>query len=315
MKLYRVADILNVGTVSFIRFLRRAVRFPDKLLALLDKETNPVKIPPLDRYDEIARFIRSLDVGDESARTYLETHLRRIARTLTLVPQPCRAGRALELGAYMQMTPALSRLFGYNEVRGAYYGPLGRVDKKSVTAGGKQIFECEVDHFDAEKDVFPYPDNHFEVVLACEIIEHLLHDPMQMLVEIRRVLDDGGHLVLTTPNIVSFTAVARVLHGHENPQLFSMYTNPNNPYKDSETPHVREYTPTELATAVQSAGYEIDYLFTEKIAGYEADLYYRDILELNHYPTNLRGEQMYCLAHKVAGAPITRYPSFLYHGC
>jgi hypothetical protein len=38
-----------------------------------------------------------------------------------------------------------------------------------------------------------------------------LHDPMHMLLEIQRVLIDGGALVLTTPNIASFASVASLL--------------------------------------------------------------------------------------------------------
>jgi hypothetical protein len=136
-----------------------------------------------------------------------------------------------------------------------------------------------------------------------------------MLLEIHRVLDDNGTLVLTTPNIASFTAVLRLLLSREHPQLYSMYPNPANPDRATEIPHVREYTPHELEVTVRSAGFEIDYLFTEKITGYDADLWIKDFLAKNRYPTNMRGEQIYLVARKVAGAPVNRYPSFLYEGC
>jgi len=87
---------------------------------------------------------------------------------------------------------------------------------------------------------------------------------MFMLLEINRVLVDGGTLVLTTPNVASFTAVARLLECTGNPQLYSMYPNPSGEYKDTEIPHVREYTPQELAEAVKAAGFEVEYLFTRK---------------------------------------------------
>ena len=122
-------------------------------------------------------------------------------------------------------------------------------------------------------------------------------------------------MVLTTPNTASFTAVCRVLLRKENPQLYSMYPNPRGEWKDTEIPHVREYTPDELAEAVRSAGFEIEYLFTEKIAGYEADIFIGSFLERHRFPTTLRGEQQYCVARKRTGAPVTRYPSFLYEGC
>ena len=94
-----------------------------------------------------------MDQPDEGARQYLETHIPRIARTLGLVPNPRSSRRVLELGAYMQMTPALFQcVLGYQEVRGAYFGPPGRTDEKRITIRGREAFRCQVDLFDAEKD-------------------------------------------------------------------------------------------------------------------------------------------------------------------
>src|SRR5690242_15430423 len=87
----------------------------DANLSKLDHVAGPETIPPRLRYEEIAAFVRSLDQPDEGARTYLEIHVPRIARTLGLVPAPRSSGRALELGAYMHMTPALECVLGYKE--------------------------------------------------------------------------------------------------------------------------------------------------------------------------------------------------------
>ena len=268
--------------------------------------------PPRDRQEEIRTFLRTLDLADDDARRYLEIHMERISRTLTLTPPPGRTGRALELGTYMHMAPALARVFGYGDVRGAYFGPLGVIESKTVRAAGKEIFRCDVALFDAEKHPYPYDDGYFDLVLCCELIEHLLHDPMFMLFEMNRVLADGGALIVTTPNIASWTAVARLLWANGHPQLFSEYPNPQGEFADSEIPHVHEDTPQELEQALKAAGFQVEYLFTEKIAGYNSDLLIRPILDDLHLPTSLRGEQLYAVARKVPGAPMTRYPKFLY---
>src|SRR5438874_8257068 len=171
--------------------VRRWLQQADAKLSQMDHIQGAEKIPQRHRYDEIVNFVRSMDQPDEAARGYLEIHIPRIGRTLGLIPDPRSSGRILEMGAYMQMTAALQCVLGYKEVRGAYFGPLGRVDEKSTTAGGREVFRCSVDHFDAEKDRYPYPDGHFETVLACEIFEHMLHDPMHLLLESRRVLVEG----------------------------------------------------------------------------------------------------------------------------
>jgi SAM-dependent methyltransferase len=272
-------------------------------------------IPPRHRFEEIVAFVRSMDQPDDAARQYLEVHVNRVGRTLTLVPPPKSSKRILEMGTYMHMAPALQCVLGYKEVRGTYYGPLGRVDEKIVTIRGKEGFRCFVDLFNAEKDRYPYPDGHFETILACEIFEHMLHDPMHMLIEMNRVLEDHGTLILTTPNVASFTAVARVLEQSANPQLFSKYAYPHGEFADSEIGHVREYTPLELKEAVESAGYEVENLFSEIIPGYGTDTWVRDFLERNGFSSAFRGEQLYVIAKKRAGRKIVRYPHFLYEGC
>jgi hypothetical protein len=301
--------------MPWVARLRGWLQNLDARLSRLDTESiGEERIPDRLRYDEIVAFVRSMDLPDEAARRYLEIHIPRIGRTLGLVPppSPTASGRILEMGAYMQMTPALQCVLGYKKVRGAYFGPLGRTDEKSASVNGKEVFRCFVDLFDAEKDRYPYPDNHFETVLACEIFEHMLHDPMHMLLEMRRVLEEGGTLVLTTPNVASFTAVARVLEQSGNPQLYSKYTDPRGEYASTEVGHMREYTPKELREAVESAGFEIENLFTDVIPGYGTGLRMKAFLDRSQYSSAYRGEQLYCIARKRSSLPITRYPGFLY---
>ncbi len=302
--------------MPLVRSLRDLLVRLDERLSHFDVDRHTAEsAPPRDRYDEIVAFVRSIDLPGPDARQYLENHITRIGRTLTLVPPPKSSKRVLELGAYMHMTPALQCVLGYTEVRGAYFGPLGKVDEKSVTVGGREVFHCFVDLFDAEKDRYPYEDGRFETVLACEIFEHMLHDPMHMLIEMHRVLEEGGALILTTPNVASYTAVARVLEQSGNPQLYSKYPYPLGEFADTEIPHVREYTPPELREAIESAGFEIENLFTEVIAGYNTDLWVKKFLENNKYSSALRGEQLYCIARKRSGRKVIRYPHFLYDGC
>ena len=47
----------------------------------------------------------------------------------------------------------------------------------------------------------PYPDESFDLVVLTEVIEHL-ENHRAALTEVARVLRPGGHLILTTPNIM-----------------------------------------------------------------------------------------------------------------
>ena len=210
----------------------------------------------------------------------------------------------------MQITPLLQRICRYKEVRGAYYGRPGKSDRKTLSFPDGD-FACEVDLFDVEKDPFPYPDGHFDLVIAGEIIEHLLSDPMQMLLETRRVLADGGYLLVTTPNVASITSVAKTLDGHDNPQIFFLYKRPVEG-EDPEVGHMREYTAHELGEAVKAAGFEVTKLFTTFIDEFNSHLPLLRFLAENGYDTENRGEQTWCLARKRADLPVDRYPWFLY---
>ena len=263
------------------------------------------KIPS--RYDEILRFLNSLDQANEASRRYLEIHSHRIARTLDLVPQPGQTSRALELGTYLYMAAALQCALGYKEVRGGYQGELGTQVVRTVESGTQEIFSFTVDMFNVETDMFPYSDEYFDVVLACELIEHVIWDPARMLLECYRVLASGGALVLTTPNVASLTSVHRVLAGETNPQVYSHY-----PAARIETPHIREYTASELEDLLTCCGFRIEYLFTEPIgAGGGGEWISRMLADLG-FPTEFRGEQIYCVARKCAGAKLTPRPQFLY---
>jgi SAM-dependent methyltransferase len=205
------------------------------------------------------------------------------------------------------MAAGLKCVLGYEEVRGGYQGELGTQVVRTVERAAQEIFSFTVDMFNVETDSFPYPDEYFDVVLACELIEHVIWDPAHMLLECSRVLASGGALVLTTPNIASLTSVHRVLGGETNPQVYSHY-----PAAHIETPHIREYTASELEDLLTCCGFSVEYLFTEPIdAGGGSEWISRMLAELG-FPAEFRGEQIYCVARKLAGAEVTRRPRFLY---
>jgi SAM-dependent methyltransferase len=299
----------------YLRAVRAALRRLNAFISRRYDRDEAVTHPPPEtqppaRFQEAEAQLRQLDVeGGEFGRAYFEKHIPRLARTLTLVPQSVNAGAILELGCYGQITPFLRSFCGYSNVRGAHLGPAGETEDKYIQVNGKTI-TVKVDFFNAELDPFPYPDATFETVVIGELIEHLLHDPIHMLLECRRVLIEGGRILVTTPNVASLTSVARVLHGYDNPQIYSHYSLPSHGAED--IPHVREYTPFELRDTIIAAGFEIETLITEPIAEWSKNLPMLHFLESHGYNTSLRGEQTYCVAVKREALPVDRYPVFLY---
>jgi SAM-dependent methyltransferase len=255
-------------------------------------------------------YLRSWAIGRQG-REYFETHQSRLAKTLEITPPAGPCDRVLEMGAYLQITPALKTRLGYSEVRGSYYGPAGRVDHRTVTSDEGEAFACYIDHFDAERDRFPYPDGHYATVLCCELIEHLAADPMHMMAEINRILKPGGHLVLTTPNAAGLRAIAAVLQGY-HPGFFNAYIRPS---QDGETEarHNREYAPREVRRLLENAGFQVVSLETGEFRDepHPEFAWVRHLLQQYKLDPELRGDGIFAVGRK-AGPVKERYPGWLY---
>jgi glycosyltransferase involved in cell wall biosynthesis/SAM-dependent methyltransferase len=246
------------------------------------------------------------------ARGYAGHHKSRFVHTLEMAPAGDASKAILEMGAYMQITPALRFQLGYGEVRGCYYGKLGRIDHKSIVSSDGQTFECDVDHFDAERDVFPYADASFDTVLCGELIEHLFADPMHMMSEINRILKPGGHLLLTTPNLGSMRAIAAILQGY-HPSFFPAYIRPREEGEETEARHNREYVPMEVQHLLTDSGFEIVRLETGEFLDEPHPEYgwIEHLLERYRVHSTLRGDGIYALGRKT-GPVKERWPAWLY---
>jgi glycosyltransferase involved in cell wall biosynthesis/SAM-dependent methyltransferase len=253
-----------------------------------------------------------LSWATDAAKGYVETHLTRFEKTLAITPPGGPDDRILEMGAYLQITPALKTRLGYGEVRGCYYGPAGKVDERSAKSINGEQFQFTLELFDAEKDRFPYEDGYFSTVLCCELLEHLTEDPMHMMGEINRILRTGGHLVLTTPNIGSLRAVAAVLAGY-HPGFFPAYIRPRAEGEEPEARHNREYTAREIELLFHYAGFEVTLLETGPFRSEPKPEHewVKHLLDRYEQPADLRGDGIYAVGRK-SGRVRERYPAWLY---
>ncbi len=255
---------------------------------------------------EIVDYILSF-LSDPDEIAYTRQHLRRFLGTMQRIPPPQRTtDRLLELGSLLHLTPAIKKFCGYQTIVGAdLWESEERVAEETIEqAGGGDRLTIPLHNFNAEADPFPFPDKHFRVVLCCELLEHLQHDPMHMLWEINRVLEDAGYLLLTTPNIASARSIEGVLIGC-TPYLMSQY--------NTETPidqHHREYAPFEVGVALAAAGFRVLQLETEDVWLRSNPAILKLLSEIN-LPTNLRGDNIFALAIKVS-PPVERRPRELY---
>jgi SAM-dependent methyltransferase len=123
--------------------------------------------------------------------------------------------------------------------------------------------ECEVNEefeyhaLNVEAERFPFDDGSFDVVLFCEVIEHLLLDPVTALSEMHRVLKVGGTLVVTTPNLARLENVGRLAAGANIYDPYSGY----GPYGR----HNREFIRHELIQLLEFTGFSPTSHFTADV--------------------------------------------------
>jgi ubiquinone/menaquinone biosynthesis C-methylase UbiE len=103
----------------------------------------------------------------------------------------------------------------------------------------------DVRQHDLSDESFPFEDGVFRAVFAGEIIEHLV-ETGRFLDEVRRVLEPGGVLVITTPNLASFENRMRLMLG-----LYPRWVE----YDLADQGHVRSYTVRTLRKQLSEHGF------------------------------------------------------------
>lgn len=193
---------------------------------------------------------------------------------------------------------------------------LSELEPKSdrLTRNGN---EFRVYPFHCERDVFPEEDEHFGFVLFCEVLEHLMQDPVWTMVQLNRVVQTGGHLLLTTPNAGSILRLGKIL-ACETAAGFVVY-------KPIEffLRHYREYSANEVQRLLEGTGFEIVTMKTgaDRFQGRRWNLLLLMLrsMGLLRAPLNYYGRATVCLARKVRHiasperlSQSERWPPWLY---
>lgn len=215
-----------------------------------------MRVPPpvgVALLDEISPRVRpddpSLAVWCEG---YLKDHRRRFGEDLALADLFTPPGTSiLELGSVPPLiTAALARTG--RAVIGVDIAP-DRF-KTCITELGLDVRPC-----DFETEPLPFEDGAFDAVMMNEVFEHLRIDLFATMREVHRVLRPGGHLLLSTPNMASARGYANLLL---RDRCWAICADPAEEYAKLDSlghmGHVREYTPTEMATFLRAVGFSVD---------------------------------------------------------
>ena len=107
------------------------------------------------------------------------------------------------------------------------------------------------------EEKIPVENSSFDIVLAAEIIEHIL-DTDKFIEEIHRVLKPRGKLVITTPNLASLECRISLLLG-KKPWMIENRVLPHS------AGHVRYFTVKEIRKLLEDHNFEVKLITTNFI--------------------------------------------------
>lgn len=209
--------------------------------------------------DAIRRYLYSFEiVGSDSSfiKAYVDDALARFFHTIDLL-EGKTTGKVLEIGGNPYLFTILLRQLCDFEITSTNFFNLSVYDAE-VSAGQQKIrskpfgeeYTFDYLHLNVELANYPFQDETFDTILFCEVLEHIVVDPLNCFKKLYRALRPGGQLVLTTPNAVRLINFAHMLAGKN---FFDRYHPQNGIYGR----HNREFTLTEVTRILESEGFVI----------------------------------------------------------
>jgi len=201
----------------------------------------------------------SIVITNSGPATYVARHRHEYIRTvrdiLQFRPSKCGTLRVLELGAFFGVNCiALSRL-GYHVTAAdvpEFMDIPAQIERYARHGVATQSVRLE-DY------ILPFDDDSFDVVIMCEVLEHLNFNPLPLLKEINRLGRQNSIFYLSLPNAAQIRNRIRALRGQALGINIKEFFNQLDP-RSSEivNGHWREYTGAEVQEILVALGYRIE---------------------------------------------------------
>lgn len=162
-------------------------------------------------------------------------------------------GRAIDIGcAYGTMCAYLASI-GWKEVAG--------IDiELTYSFYLMKKYQIQFQNLDVERDILPYSEGAFDLVVFTEVLEHLGRDPHQAMFKIAWLTSKGGILVLSTPDIESDLWKAGGSYQLEGPIQAHEISQQKRDVRGGLTHHYYVYNKNEVRSIVEMAGFEVETL-------------------------------------------------------
>jgi 2-polyprenyl-3-methyl-5-hydroxy-6-metoxy-1,4-benzoquinol methylase len=178
---------------------------------------------------------------------YVRTAKERMDITFALISEFVPNAAVLDVGAspFYLLDRVLAA--GAAEAEGIYFSsddhPFRDLSRVYSING-----EIGIHHVDVEKENFPFLDSSFDLVTACEILEHLELFPFNFCIEVVRVLRPGGILTITVPNVNRISNIKNLLVGRNIYMKFR---------SDPHGRHRHEFTRSQLVALIKYMNLEM----------------------------------------------------------
>lgn len=200
----------------------------------------------------------SADGGVGSA-SYVVRHRHEYIRTVSDVlqsrPPDGKTVRVLELGAFFGVACMALRRLGY-QVTAADIPEFmeNPIQKERFAQHDISTKSVRLEDF-----VLPFDDESFDVIIMCEVLEHLNFNPLPLLKEINRIGAKDSIFYLSLPNAAQIHNRINALRGRAlgiSIQEFFTQLDPGS--SEIVNGHWREYTGPEIREILVRLGYRID---------------------------------------------------------
>lgn len=255
----------------------------------------------------IDKLVLPYGEGNESVLGYHRVFAHRYSQTLNSIADLPRDLRVLELAAAPYGMSCMLRAEYFDHVELAGFGKQGTVKKISLGFGDAR-YDFDEKHFNVECDSWPYEDERFDLVISCEMVEHLALDPMNVFAEANRVLRPGGYLLVSTPNAVSLQNLIKTF-AFMAPSLAPHYRLPRN-LESIYQRHNRELTPGALHELFRASGFDAEPATLNCYPLSPMGLPDKQVQEITRMAGSLRlrGDTLNFLGKKL-GPVVERYPT------
>ena len=189
--------------------------------------------------------------------TYVPHHRAEYVRTVrdVLAHRPPAPGvKVLEIGAFFGVVCIALASLGYDVTA----ADVPEYIELREQAERYARFGIRTQGVRLEEFILPFEDEQFDVIIMCEVLEHLSFNPLPLLKEINRVGAPGSIFYVSMPNATSIyhrVAVATGCAGGVQVSEFFEQLDPGNSLIANG--HWREYTAAETRRMLEPLGYRI----------------------------------------------------------